>query len=98
MDGGAGQDLYLIGANEGNDTITETTGWTDVIDLQGMGSATMVSGNTVDGDGWTLVLDGGSSVTSQSGNTLDLSTDAAGVISFDDGGSVDFVGIDRVTW
>ncbi|MEM9427952.1 MAG: hypothetical protein AAGA32_00440 [Pseudomonadota bacterium] len=100
MDGGTGADTFFVGAVEGNDTITTAAdSWTDVIELEGMTSGTAaVAGNTITGNGWTLVLDSGSSVLSQGTDTLDLSNEAAGVITFDDGGSVDFTGIERIAW
>ncbi|MEM9812337.1 MAG: hypothetical protein AAF913_06660, partial [Pseudomonadota bacterium] len=100
MDGGTGADTFFIGAVEGSDTVTTTAdSWTDVIELEGMASGTAaVAGNTITGNGWTLVLDSGSSVLSQGTDTLDLSNEAAGVITFDDGGSVDFNGIERIAW
>jgi Ca2+-binding RTX toxin-like protein len=97
MAGVAGDDLYQIGAMQGNDSIIETGGWTDLIDLQGVGGVQSVSGNTVDGDGWTLVISSGS-VTGQSADRLDLSEQAHGVLTFDTGGTIDFTGIERITW
>ncbi len=100
LDGGDGSDTFQVAVMEGHDTVVggNDGGWTDVIDLQGMGSGALVSDDTVDGAGWTMILDSGSTVTGQSGDILDLSTDAAGVITFDDGGTVDFAGIERITW
>lgn len=57
-----------------------------------------MAGNTIDGEGWTIILDSGSSVTGQASNSFDLTSDAAGILTFDDGGSVDLAGIDRVTF
>jgi Ca2+-binding RTX toxin-like protein len=98
MFGGSGDDTYIVTAGTNVDTINDSAGWTDIITMNGVGPGATVTGNTVDGDGWTMLLDAGSSVTGQAGNTLDLSDDAIGTITFDDGGTIDFNGIDRVTW
>uniref|UniRef100_A0AAN0NM02 Cadherin domain-containing protein n=1 Tax=Yoonia rhodophyticola TaxID=3137370 RepID=A0AAN0NM02_9RHOB len=98
MYGGDGDDIYVVEALQGNDVIEDASGWTDIIALTDVGGVQGVSGNTIDGDGWTMILDNGSSVVGSSTNSLDLSSDAAGVITFDQGGSVDFIGIDRITW
>ncbi|MEM6408783.1 MAG: calcium-binding protein, partial [Pseudomonadota bacterium] len=100
LDGGDGSDVFQIGALEGNDVVLGGlgSGWTDSIQLEGMGSSISINGDTIDGDGWTIVLDSGSAIDSQSGNELFLSDDAAGVITFDAGGEVDFAGIETVSW
>ena len=98
--GGDGSDSFQVGAFEGNDIVSGGTGggWTDSIQLEGMGSNISITGDTVDGDGWTMVLDSGSTIDSQDGNQLFFSDDAAGVITFDAGGEVDFAGIESVSW
>ncbi|WVX51160.1 hypothetical protein ROLI_042610 [Roseobacter fucihabitans] len=99
--GGDDSDAFFIAAMQGNDTVDGGAGgaWTDTINLEGMGAgATNVSGGTVDGDGWTLVLDGGHSVNSLNSGVLELSSDASGVVTFDDGGTVTFTDVERVTW
>lgn len=101
LQGGDGDDVFFVAAMQGNDIVEGGAGgsWTDTLQLEGMGGgATSVMGDTVDGDGWTLVLDGGHSVTSLNSGVLELSSDAAGVVTFDDGGSVAFVDVERVTW
>ncbi|MFK7762711.1 MAG: hypothetical protein AB8B62_05580 [Roseobacter sp.] len=101
LQGADGDDVFFIAAMQGNDVVEGGAGgsWTDTLQLDGMGGGvTSVNGDTVDGDGWTLVLDGGHSVTSLNSGVLELSSDASGVVSFDDGGSVAFVDIERVTW
>ena len=93
MDGGAGDDTFLVGGNEGHDQIVGGTGggWTDTIDLQGFtGEAREV--------GWTLQLDPASSVTSQGADYLEMTNDSSGSITFDDGGQIDFEGIERIAW
>ncbi|MGZ2257083.1 LamG-like jellyroll fold domain-containing protein [Roseobacter sp. A03A-229] len=98
--GGSGSDAFLIGSQEGADTVDGglAGGWTDVITLEGMGNGYSISGDTVDGDGWTMVLESGHSVVSDSAGVLQLSQDASGVISFDDGGTIDFTGIEQINF
>jgi Ca2+-binding RTX toxin-like protein len=88
--GGAGSDWFMVAVGEGTDSISGGTagGWTDVIDLGGVTGA--------EGD-WTLMLTSGS-VTATSSNAYVLSADAAGTITFDNGGSVSFLGIERIEW
>ena len=96
--GGDGNDSFLVAAMEGADTIDGGAGasWTDSINLSGVGSAYSATGGGVDGDGWTLVLDSGHSIDAQNAGSLILSDDAAGTITFDAGGSIDFAGIERI--
>lgn len=99
LHGGAGENTFLVAASEGSDTIHGgAPGWTQTIALVDTAAGATVSGNTVTGDGWTMVLDSGSSVVAQSASELELSEDATGVISFDTGGVVEFTEIDRITW
>ena len=93
MDGGAGDDTFLVGGDEGHDRIVGGTGggWTDTIDLQGF----TAQGREV---GWTLQLDAASSVTSQGADYLEMTNDSSGTITFDDGGQIDFEGIERIAW
>jgi len=98
MQGGDNNDIFYIGAGEGTDAVDGGAGgcWTDVISLQGMGTGATQSGSTVDGDGWTMVLDSGDSVSSLSLDSIELSPDAAGTITFDNGGVTDFTAIERI--
>ena len=98
MSVGAGYDVFHFAAWEGSDTVSGGDGWTDVIQLGGLGSGFTVDGNTITGDGWTMVLESGSSVTAHDLDSVELSPDAIGVITFDDGGVVDFTGIERVEY
>ena len=98
LDGGEGADLYVIGPGDGADRIVDGGAWTDVIALEGRDGPVTLTADGAAGQGWTLVLDEGHDVLQTSDGAIDLSGDAAGTLIFDDGGSVDFTGIDRVTW
>lgn len=97
--GGAGENTFLVAASEGSDIVAGgASGWTQTIELLDTSGGANVAGNTVTGNGWTMVLDAGSSVEGQSAEALALSEDAAGVITFDAGGIVEFTEIDKITW
>ena len=96
LSGGDGSDTFVVTALEGADTIDGGAGWTDIIDLMGFSGSVTVTGTTIDGEGWTVLLDDGHSVTGQTLDSLELSPDASGVITFDEGGTIDFTGIDRI--
>ena len=98
MSGGDGNDSFFVTAMQGSDTIDGGSGWTDVIELAGFGSDVSVDGDIIDGEGWTVVLDSGHSAISVNLDSIELSPDAVGTITFDDGGVVDFSGIERVTF
>ena len=74
-------------------------GWTDTIDLEGMtgGATTSADGLTVTGDGWTVVLDSGE-VTTTADGYLDLTQDASGTITLEDGSEIHFEGMEKITW
>ena len=99
LDGGGGSDTYVV--EPGQDWTMISDGglaWTDTILLEGVSGGAQVSGETITGTGWTMILDSGSSVTAQGDGMLDLSDDASGILTFDDGSTVDFIGIDRIAW
>ena len=98
LTGGDGSDTFAVTALEGADTIDGGSGWTDVIDLMGFSGDVTVTGTTIDGEGWTVLLDEGHSASGQTLDSIELSTDATGVITFDEGGTIDFSGIDRLTF
>ena len=96
--GGDGSDTFIFTAMQGSDTVDGGTGWTDVLELAGFGGDITVNATTVDGEGWTLVLEDGHSVTAETLDSLELSGDATGVITFDEGGTIDFTGIDKIVF
>ncbi len=98
MNGGDGNDIFMVTAMQGADTINGGAGWIDTLELAGFTGDITIDGNMVDGDGWTLLLDAGYEVTGQTLDSLDLSADATGVITFDEGGTIDFTGIEKITF
>ncbi len=99
LSGGDGNDLFLYLAGEGSDTIDGGGGgWVDRVDLRQMTGSVDVSGNTVTGQGWTMIVDGDHSIDGQTGERLDLSDDASGTISFTDGSTMTFDGIEQIDW
>ncbi|MGI9489417.1 MAG: DVUA0089 family protein [Geminicoccaceae bacterium] len=98
--GGDGADLFILLQGQGNDAISGGAGggWTDTIELQD-GSG----GNAIGtyGSDWTVQLDSGSveSTGSDAQNSwLDLTDDAAGTITMQDGTEIDFTGIEHIQW
>ncbi|PPR23862.1 MAG: hypothetical protein CFH39_00342, partial [Alphaproteobacteria bacterium MarineAlpha10_Bin2] len=88
---GDGDDIFMIGAGDGNDTIDGGAGsaWTDTIDLDNPGDS---------GTDWTIDLDPGSTIENQTANSLDLSDDASGTINLSDGSEISFENIERFDW
>ena len=101
LQGGDGADLFYILETQDNDTVEGGLGggWTDVIELQDD-----AGGNKIGkyGTAWTLQLDSGSIEGSrtggQSGRWIDLTDDAAGTITMQDGTEIDFTGIEHIQW
>ena len=89
MDGGEGKDAFVVGVGQGNDVIDG-----------GSGSDTLVvvdaNGVVADPSQWTLNLDAGSYT--QHGDRFDLSSDAKGTITLEDGSVVSFDNIERIDW
>ncbi len=96
---GAGNDDFLIQAGDGNDTIWGSYGggWTDSISLVGMDGAVTIDGNTVTGNGWTMEVTSGT-IGAQNGESLTLSDDSWGTITFDNGDVVHFSDMEQVNW
>ena len=90
--GGEGADTFLYQMGDGNDVISggAGAGWTDILQLD--------SGNGGFGDlgvDWTIDLTQGA-ITSQDSDSVNLSDDAEGVVTFSDGSTVSFDGIDEI--
>jgi Ca2+-binding RTX toxin-like protein len=94
--GGNGSDLFLYMHGDGNDAVFggKGGGWIDVIRISGLGNG-LAPGEP--GAGWTLRIEHGA-ITSKSENSLTLSQDADGSITFDDGGVIKFQDIERIEW
>jgi Ca2+-binding RTX toxin-like protein len=91
LDGGSGEDLFLFGMGDGSDTADGGTGWTDTIRLEN------ADGTSLEASDWTISLDTGS-ISAQDDDSLDLSSDATGVITLSDGSEISFEGIERIEW
>ncbi len=96
--GGEGSDVFVMSSKDGSDQISGGDGWTDLIELQGVSGPVVVSGRSIEGTGWTAQLDEGHGVTGQSDGRLELSDDTSGVITFDDGATANFAGIEGIHW
>ena len=99
MHGQDGADAFDVWALQGDDAVYGGGGgWTDVLRVHEGGGAAAVGAASIAGDGWTLTLDPGHSVVASGDGQATFSGEAAGVISFDRGGSVVFQGIEHLTW
>jgi Ca2+-binding RTX toxin-like protein len=98
MWGGSGDDRFMLGPDMGEDTVHGGAGWSDTIHLDGVGGSVSIRGNTISGEGWTAVIEGGHAITGEDAASVMFSADASGVIAFEDGETVTFEGIERVAW
>jgi len=104
---GDGNDRLIGGA--GNDTLSGGAG-NDIL-VDGAGNATLNGGSGNDffvfqedgsdigdlGTDWTVAVNSGS-IESQDANSIDLSDDASGTITLQDGNEVDFQNLERIEW
>tara|TARA_R110002096_G_scaffold309403_4_gene504074 strand:- start:111536 stop:117409 length:5874 start_codon:yes stop_codon:yes gene_type:complete len=95
LTGNRGHDTFLFTSAEGDDFVQGGSGasWVDTIELTGFSG--------LDHEvGWTLVLDGGSTIqsTDDAAGEMLLSQDSDGTITFDDGGSITFENIEKISW
>jgi len=67
------------------------SGWTDTIELEGFAGQPPETG-------WTLVLDNGATASLDANGDYVLGEDASGTIVFDDGGTITFDGIEKISW
>ena len=88
--GGDGNDLFIYGADGGSDSIDGGTGWTDAIDL-----SAALGDDAVYGDDWTVTITEGE-VVSEEAQSLELTDDAAGFITLDNGETIDFANIEQI--
>ena len=100
LEGGDGADLFIVLQGQGDDRITggEGGGWTDVIELQDDSGGSNIG---TYGSDWTLSLDSGSiesSNTDPISGWLDLTADASGTITMEDGTELRFEGIEHIQW
>ena len=88
--GGAGDDVYAFASGGGDDSFDGGAAWTDRISLSN------ISGPPGNGE-WTLALTQGSILSSTTGQIV-FSQDAAGTIDLPDGSTLDFAGVETITW
>ena len=98
--GGDGADLFLVLQGNGDDWISGGNGggWTDVIELQDAAGGSNIG---TYGSDWTVALTSGSIESSDTNPTdgwLDLTDDAAGTITLQDGTQIEFEGIEHIQW
>ncbi len=88
--GGDGDDLFIFDGGSGADTVDGGSGWTDTLDLSAATDNGMVYG-----DDWTVTLTEGE-IVSEDADMLTLTDDAAGLIEFENGDTIDFQNIDQI--
>ena len=88
--GGAGADTLNGGGGDNRLYGGAGGGWTDTIHVDGAAPGSH-------GSDWTVNLTSGT-INATGGNYLDLSDDAAGTITLQDGSQVSFEGIERIEW
>ena len=91
--GGDGSDLYIFHEGDGNDAFHGGVGgdWTDALEIHGS------AGGGAPGEGWVVDLTSGEQVSSGIDH-IDLSQDAAGTITMEDGSVLTFDGVEKLTW
>jgi len=96
LTGGDGNDFFVFQEGDGSDTVDGGAGggWTDVIQLADSSGGSDLGDF---GSDWTLTVDSGS-ITSQDAHSLDLSEDASGTITLQDGSEIDFQNLERIEW
>ena len=96
LSGGSGSDTFIYLVGDGNDTVTGGTGasWTDSVNLHDGTSALGTYG--VD---WTLSVTSGSIVSTDTAHhVISLSQDAGGHIDLNNGATISFSELERITW
>ena len=88
--GGDGDDLFIFDGGSGADTVDGGSGWTDTLDLSAATDNGMVYG-----DDWTVTLTEGA-IVAEDADMITLTDDAAGLIEFENGDTLDFQNIDQI--
>lgn len=91
LDGGKGDDLFVFGTGDGNDTVAGGDGWLDTIRLEG------TDGTSLSADEFSIELTSGS-IEEQAANYANLSDDASGTVTLNDGSEMHFDGLERIEW
>jgi len=96
LTGGDGNDFFVFQEGGGTDTIDGGAGggWTDTVQLSDSAGGSNLGELGTD---WTVSVDSGS-ITSQDANSIDLSDDASGTITLQDGSVIDFQNLERIEW
>ncbi|MGB0682094.1 MAG: beta strand repeat-containing protein [Magnetovibrionaceae bacterium] len=91
--GDAGDDMFIFGSGQGSNTFHggDGGGWLDSVKLQNG------DGSGADPESWTMELNSGS-IEEQADGYLALSQDSSGTITFDDGSTLNFDGVERIEW
>lgn len=89
MRGQAGDDLFVFGAGSGDDMVSGGEGWTDVLKID------HPAGEEIP---WSIEVEGELVDYDAAAHALELDPDSAGTVTFEDGSSISFEGIERVEW
>ena len=91
--GGNGSDTFVFTEGDGTDVFHGGTGggWTDVLELRDP------AGGGAPSESWFLEITRGEQVSSSTDH-IDLSQDAAGTITMEDGSVPTFDGVEKLTW
>ncbi|MBX9882455.1 MAG: cadherin domain-containing protein, partial [Sphingomonas sp.] len=94
LSGGPGHDVIVLGLADGSDVVSGGTGggWIDTIELHDVGAPTAPTG-------WYVELGDGTQLAAHTATgTFETGNDASGTIHFADGHTVNFDGIERISW
>jgi Ca2+-binding RTX toxin-like protein len=93
LHGGDGHDLFAYMKGQGSDIMNGGAGggWADTIGLSQDGGALQF------GADWTVSFSSGG-IDSQAADTLLLTADAAGTVTFTDGSTLQFTGMEQIKW
>jgi Ca2+-binding RTX toxin-like protein len=93
LDGGAGNDLFIYVNGHGSDIMSGGTGgdWTDTLSLSQEFGALQL------GTDWTVSFTSGG-IANQTADHMTLTADAGGTLTFSDGSTIDFSGMEHIKW